>query len=71
MVRLGNLTGLKQTREEEEEDTEAGRRGGEVRGQGAAGGALDVGSPGAEVGDGNVRGNTLRVRVDCPAPCVA
>ena len=47
MVRLGNLTGLNQRREEaeeeEEEIMEAGRRDGSVRGQGAAGGAVDVG----------------------------
>ena len=60
IVRLGNLTSFSQSREEEEEEEEetaAGRRDGEVRGQGAAGG---------EVGNGNVRGNTLRVGgVDC------
>ena len=56
MVRLGNFTGLNQRREEEnaaeEEDTEAWRRDGGVRRKGAAGGAVDVGSPGAEVGTG-------------------
>ena len=67
MVRLGNLTGLNQRREEEEEEEkeeenmEAGKRDGSVRGQGAAGGAVDVGSTGAKVGNGKVRGNTLRV----------
>ena len=66
MVRLGNLTGLNQRREEEEEEKEeenmeAGKRDGSVRGQGAAGGAVDVGSTGAKVGNGKVRGNTLRV----------
>ena len=68
MGRLGNLTGLNQSCGEEEEEVEgtmAGRKDGEMSREGAAGGAVDVRSPGAQIGNGNVRGNTLRVgRVD-------
>ena len=68
MGRLGNLTGLNQSCGEEEEEVEgtmAGRKDGEMSREGAAGGAVDVWSPGAQIENGNVRGNTLRVgRVD-------
>ena len=63
-VWLGNLTGLNQSCGEEEEEvdgTMAGRKDGEMSREGAAGGAVDVRSPGAQIGNGNVRGNTLRV----------